>query len=187
MRLCHYSHYLPNMVFCLANINYRAIADIESHQFKIFVEQNNHHRYRNVGGMICFTCSRNIKLIVFPSNGKCRIMGCKSPFNETRDAHLIPFPLQSIQLQSVTVSFKLQGGPVILHKLSAYCYAKNIKYIYEAELFPALRLTCFNPLCVNVFGTGKCVITGIKDLCYINAVQKVIKLINASRAFDSLQ
>lgn len=49
-----------------------------------------------------------------------------------------------------------------------------MKCSYEPELFPALRMTEFNPMCVNVFSSGKIVIMGLKTISYCDFVNDVI-------------
>lgn len=169
----------------ITNINYKArVSNLNSARFKSFVEQNKIYSHRQVGGMISFKCPNNIRLIVFPSTGSCRLMGCKSPFNEVRDSYLLPFTVENICLQSISVSFKLHSGSLNLRKLAAYCHKNNIRYEYEPELFPALRLTCYNPICVNVFSTGKVIMMGIKQLYFNEEVHQVMKLINVARTAD---
>lgn len=64
----------------------------------------------------------------------------------------------TLKLQTITMSGHLPER-VNLYKLS-----DCISSTYEFELFTALRITAYNPLCVNVFGSGACVITGCKDI-----------------------
>ena len=54
----------------------------------------------------------------------------------------------------------------------------RIKCCYEPELFPALRVTKYDPLCVNVFPSGKIVILGIKTMNYSHVVNNVLKYIS---------
>ena len=72
-----------------------------------------------------------------------------------------------------------------LPELGNFCHHQAISYIYEPELFPALRLTTFDPLCVNVFMSGKCVILGLKHLNYVKHVNRVKNLINRSECHAS--
>lgn len=155
----------------IVNINYagRVLEDVS------------HLPFRNYAPfMYIYNCDDKYKLIVFKS-GKCRIMGCKTPLTINKDD--LPVQVQITRILSTTVTFKLPST-LNLSKLGNYCYDNNISYMYEPELFPALRLSSFNPLCVNVFGSGKCVILGIKHLCFKKYVTKVQRLINASNAFD---
>ena len=46
--------------------------------------------------------------------------------------------------------------------------------VYEPELFPALRYKKYNPLCVNIFASGKIVILGIRSLDYQATVAEII-------------
>ena len=36
-------------------------------------------------------------------------------------------------------------------------------FVYEPELFPALRIREYNPASVNVFTTGKVIVCGLRD------------------------
>ena len=97
------------------------------------------------------------KLIVF-SSGKCRVMGLREPLHSSDDQRL-PFQINDLQIQSVTAVLNL-GFTVNLIRL-----ARSISSCsYEPEIFPAVRLTEFNPICVNVFGSGKVVIMGLKSI-----------------------
>ena len=93
-------------------------------------------------------------IIIFKS-GKCRIMGCKKKL-----CYLKPlrFKIENIKVQSVTVVEKL-NQILNLHKLSVML---DCDAMYEPELFPALRFLKFNPMCVNIFSTGKVIILGIR-------------------------
>ena len=48
--------------------------------------------------------------------------------------------------------------------------AEKTDCIYEPEIFQGLRLIKFNPLCVNIFHSGKLVITGLKTLNFYDDV-----------------
>ena len=111
----------------------------------------------------CVLRYQEYTIILFPS-GKCRIMGCKQPINPS--SLPLNITIQSIQSITVTCDF---GEPINLNLL-----ARNSPSMYEPEIFPALRLTYYDPLCVNVFHTGKIVITGLKDLNYITFVSCVL-------------
>ena len=75
----------------------------------------------------------------------------------------------NIQIQSVTVSTDL-GFNVNLYILS-----NKLKHdgMFEPELFPALRYNKYNPLCVNIFSSGKIIILGLKSLNF-NLIVKTI-------------
>jgi Transcription factor TFIID (or TATA-binding protein, TBP) len=99
------------------------------------------------------------KMLLFPS-GKCRLMGLNKPFNEDMQ---LPLKIHNVEIQSVTVTCHV-GHQINLLKLARQM--PHNERIYEPELFPALRMTKFNPICVNVFSTGKVVILGLKSLSY---------------------
>lgn len=109
------------------------------------------------------------KLLIFKS-GKCRLMGCKKPITN------IDLPITDLQIQSVTATMDL-GVKLDLPLLATRLTSSNC--VYEPELFPALRLTrSFNPLCVNVFASGKVVILGLKTLDIKPTCIKVANCLN---------
>ena len=99
----------------------------------------------------------SVKLIVFRS-GKCRLMGLKEPLQST---HELPYVVHNLEIQSATVVMNFRSEINILRLSHALPLCERI---YEPELFPALRLTKYRPMCVNVFASGKIVILGLKDL-----------------------
>ena len=102
--------------------------------------------------------------IIFFRSGNCRIMGCKKPIEKNELQH----DIQNIRMQSMSVVINL-GIRINLYRLS-----KLTKCWFEPELFPALRLNKYDPICVNVFSTGKIVILGIKNLNYKVYVDNII-------------
>ena len=96
-------------------------------------------------------------MLVF-SSGKFRLMGLKQPITSYENLPLMP---ASLTLQSATIVGNY-GESIRLCELATELTSSRC--IYEPELFPAARLLDFNPLCVNVFSTGKIVILGVKDL-----------------------
>lgn len=106
------------------------------------------------------------KLLLFPS-GKCRVMGLKQPITEDIE---FPFKIYDLKIQSLTVSYTA-GNKINLLKL-AYRMPQSER-VYEPELFPALRMTKFNPACVNVFSSGKIVILGLKVLAYQSFLKSI--------------
>jgi len=101
--------------------------------------------------------------IVFFKTGNCRIMGCKKPIETNK----LQYNIEDIRLQSLTIVINI-GVAVNLYKL-----ARITKCWFEPELFPALRLTKYDPICVNVFSTGKIVILGLRNLNYGGYVDNI--------------
>ena len=101
------------------------------------------------------------KLLLFLS-GKCRLMGLKHPFS--KDIQL-PLKIYNMEIQSLTVTYNV-GFKINILELARRMPPRE--HMYEPELFPALRLTKFNPVCVNVFSSGKIVILGLRELAYQN-------------------
>lgn len=106
-------------------------------------------------------------ILVF-SSGKCRIMGCKIALTSS---DILPFGVTISRIQSITVTFKLN----MMVNLPRLARAPNCSW--EPEIFPALRLLDFNPLCVNVFGSGKVVILGIRNLRYKKIIRRICKFV----------
>ena len=134
----------------IVNINYRGritcnIGDIQFPEMRAPPKQ------------LVMECGNGEKLLIFPS-GKCRLMGCKS---SVQCVSHYPIPIVLTNIFSVTVVMNIQRR-IDLRQLATRL--GNKKCIYEPELFPALRLTKFNPLCVNVFASGKIVIFGMKKV-----------------------
>jgi len=124
------------------------------------------------------------KLIVF-SSGKCRIMGLREPINPN-DEQLLPYQINDLQIQSVTGVFNL-GSTVNLIRLArnVSSSSSSSSWSYEPEIFPAVRLTKFNPICVNVFGSGKVVVMGMKSITdgWESLIDDVIASIKAADAY----
>jgi TATA-box binding protein (TBP) (component of TFIID and TFIIIB) len=85
-------------------------------------------------------------------------MGCKSPVQSVID---YPIPFAITNIVSITSVMNMQRK-IDIRKM--FNEMGSRKCMYEPELFPALRLKIFNPLCVNVFASGKIVILGLKKL-----------------------
>ena len=82
-------------------------------------------------------------------------------------------------MQSATACINV-GCNLHLGKLGNFCHYNSISYLFEPELFPALRLTSFDPLCINIFASGKCMILGLRHLCFQKYVKQIEHLINRS-------
>ena len=164
----------------IANVNFRGqiLDSVDELPFRKQPPHMYSQRYSVDGG------PSKITLIIFPS-GKCRVMGCRDHISKYQTSLLdkLPYRFGEWKIMSTSVTFDMQST-LNLQKLGNYCYQSNVKYIFEPELFPALRLTTYNPLCVNVFSSGKCVVLGIRHLCYAKVIHKIRRLINTS---DCLQ
>lgn len=140
----------------LANINYRGFLDqkyIKKMEFpytkpKQIVDKRGKHT-----------------ILIFKT-GKCRIMGCKEPIR-MQD---LQYNIKNIVIQSITVTANV-GQKIHLLKLENQL---KRQCMYEPELFPALRFLKYNPLCVNIFSSGKVVILGLPSLQYHQKVESII-------------
>jgi len=108
---------------------------------------------------------KDYTIVIFKS-GSCRIMGCKKILDESK----LPFKIIVNGIQSITTSIDLRRR-INLNKLAKEL---NNNCYFDPETFPALRMTAFNPLCVNVFASGKVVIMGIKTLDYNDLVNRIL-------------
>ena len=111
----------------------------------------------------CVMKFQNYTIVVFRS-GKCRVMGCKAPL----DISSLPLPIEIECIQSVSITFDY-GHRLNLVKMLELDSAAT----YEPEIFPALRINDFNPLCVNVFASGKVVVHEIKTLNFNELVDEI--------------
>ena len=157
----------------ISNINYAAKA----------IESVSHLPYRTSPPYM-YVCKTNWCTLVMFKTGKCRLMGCKRP-TMTKVIDVGGVKVSILRILSVSVNFEV-GSAIRLCDLGNYCHHQSIKYLYEPELFPALRLSTFDPLCVNVFASGKCVILGLKHLCYAKHVKRIKHLINTSGSLRPL-
>jgi TATA-box binding protein (TBP) (component of TFIID and TFIIIB) len=141
----------------ISNINYKAKASVEA---------ISHLDYGIKKPQQYIQKCPKYKIIIFRS-GNCRVMGCKKPLH---DNEKFPFGIKIQRIQSITISENI-GSVVNLYKM-----ARSMKHecLFEPELFTALRFTKYNPLCINVFATGKVMILGIKDLDYKKQIMKIM-------------
>lgn len=143
---------------------------------------NLHQLHQNLMGSVLYTSRPTMLLLkdaegtlmIFAS-GKFRIMGLVDELDATLKVYGIfskmgfdQFP--PITVQTMTVKLKLK--PVNLHVLS-----NLIKSNLNLEIFPALQITKYKPVSVNVFASGAVVICGVKTLDVVNEIEHDLKLI----------
>jgi TATA-box binding protein (TBP) (component of TFIID and TFIIIB) len=150
IKSCCSNHYFPRME--IVNINYkgRVVCNLSDLEFP---------KNMSPPQQLVYCCKAGEKLLVF-SSGKCRLMGCRKAITSTHD---FPIPIILTDITCMTLVMNLYVG-VNLIQLANKLGSR--KCMFEPEIFPALRLTQFNPLCVNVFASGKIVILGLKHLKY---------------------
>jgi TATA-box binding protein (TBP) (component of TFIID and TFIIIB) len=122
----------------------------------------------------CIINCNEYKIVVFPSRS-CRIMGCRKELNFSE----IPFKIDIQCIQSITLSANI-NEKINLFKLSEFL---GVTARYEPEIFPCLRLLQYNPICVNVFSSGKIIFLGIRSLDYNEFVTNVITFIKSCLFF----
>jgi TATA-box binding protein (TBP) (component of TFIID and TFIIIB) len=108
--------------------------------------------------------SKNLKLVVFKS-GKFRVMGPQTTAGAACRLAQKYFKTEKIaplEWQTSTVVLDLKRS-INLAKLYEHERVGTNRFVYyEPETFPGLTLNCFGSCHVNVFASGKVVITGIK-------------------------
>ena len=147
----------------IVNINYKGKVACKMGELKFPKHQPSPQQ-------LVYNCTNGEKLLVFTS-GKCRLMGCKIPICSTAD---LPIPVMLTNISSITLVMKLDES---INLISLANKLGSKKCSYEPELFPAVRLTAFNPLCVNVFASGKIVILSVKTLDYKNLYVSIKRVI----------
>ena len=105
--------------------------------------------------------------VIFTS-GKCRLMGLKRPLDMNVDIDMGEYKIRVESLQSATWTFKISDSSVHLANLYTKLAKRGRRCMFEPELFPALRIMTYDPMCVNIFSSGKCVVMGSKTTDNIN-------------------
>ena len=128
---------------------------------------NNSKFYKKQPQMLVVTNTNGVKMIIFNS-GKFRIMGNFIPTLRNANNEIKKFKMKSIQTQlscqTSTVVTRLNKKNINLSRLFSHLQSLyQNKYIGHCELesFPAIALKIWDPLHVNIFASGKIVITGV--------------------------
>ena len=138
----------------IANINYKGhvLDSVENLPFRVYKPKQ-------------FVCKfKKYSLVIF-QNGNCRVMGCKKPLSYIEK----PIRIKIDALQSITVTFQL-SKQINIYKLSQKMQGNCM---FDPEIFPALRYTKYDPMCVNVFSNGKVVVLGIKSFDCEDLIQQI--------------
>ncbi len=115
--------------------------------------------------------------VIFFQSGKFRVMGCIDELEATFLAYKYTSLINDdefppITLQSYTATCHL-GFKVILENMAATSNA----FLYEPELFTALRILEFNPASVHVFNTGKIVVCGLRDVEQMSGILQKLHIL----------
>jgi TATA-box binding protein (TBP) (component of TFIID and TFIIIB) len=115
-------------------------------------------------------------VVLFFKSGAFRIMGdlddINANFTLCRLLNEFCYRIPDIHLQTMT-AVSSNSLNINLNKLSEKI--PSHKRIYETELFPALQITLFAPIHVNVFSSGSVVLLGVKDLTVAQAIVDHLK------------
>jgi len=107
-------------------------------------------------------------LLIFKS-GAFRIMGKNDSLDNHFDVYLLLSQISNVVpeiiLQTMTASYNFKRK-INLNKL-----ADEPNTHYTAEFFPAVHITKFKPVHVNVFSTGRVTVCGIKDILDCNIIK----------------
>src|SRR5271156_4506504 len=115
--------------------------------------------------------------LIFFSNGKHRVMGCKDELDATLLAYKYvamidksdnDFPLLYSQSSTVRVLFhKRIHLPSLSH---IYSNMSSNQVHFEPEIFPTVLIRKYKPLPVNVFSIGKIIICGVRDMEQVHSI-----------------
>jgi TATA-box binding protein (TBP) (component of TFIID and TFIIIB) len=92
-------------------------------------------------------------------------MGCRKELN----VKLLPFEIENVIIQSMTAVINIDSR-INLTKMSI---AMGRNCLYEPEIFPALRYIKYNPLCINIFTSGKVIILGLRSLDQTDLITEI--------------
>ena len=102
--------------------------------------------------------------------GTFRVMGKCDEIDALLAIHAIFFQDDTIIIPGSLILQTMTMRGRMGHEVNLYTLSSLIQSVYEFELFTALRITKYLPMCVNVFGSGACVITGCKDIDKANEI-----------------
>lgn len=154
----------------IVNVNYRGCinqpVDLKDFQNKFVNSKLSKHPFQ----LTIKDVDSSITLLLF-ANGNFRLMGCKNDDDYEALCVLYKFTklidkgqLPCLILQSMTVKAKYPFH-INLYKLSDL-----IESFLELELFPALTITKYKPVKVNVFATGNIIMCGIRDFDFSKTI-----------------
>ncbi len=117
-------------------------------------------------------------MLIFNS-GKFRIMGGKiddldAHANIYNVARLCARHTPKVKLQTMTSTFKFPN------KVNLALLADNIESHCNLEQFPAVHVQKFKPMCVNVFASGKAIITGLQKEEVANDIENELLTLYSS-------
>ena len=135
----------------ITNINYKGRVRTDLSQFN-FGEKKPKQCVKKIDG----------RTIIIFQNGSCRVMGCKEKINGS-----LPYGIILDRIQSISAYFDLNI------KINLFKLSQRIRCIYEPELFPAMQLIKYKPMCVNVFQSGKVTILGLKTFDFIPIIHEI--------------
>jgi len=110
-------------------------------------------RVTNTSPFMHLLKTKDYTIVAFKNTDKCRVMGKKIPPN-------LPVKIVCIQTMSASHDLKFR---LHLSNLAKELRKRGVKIEYEPEIFPALRLLDYDPVCVNMFSSGKITLLGLKS------------------------
>ena len=128
------------------------------------IQDINHLKFRHHPTMAVIKCEEGT-LIVF-KNKRCRLMGMKKPLS-TLDKIPIKIHIERVMSRTIMIDY---GKTINLYKFK--------RDFYEPEIFPAVKLKKFAPINVNIFGSGKIIVTGVKSKECSRLVRNIIQHID---------
>jgi TATA-box binding protein (TBP) (component of TFIID and TFIIIB) len=162
------------------NVNYRSCHDkcINLLQFQSILPPNTNSKL----------CIKPAQLVIhdekgtllFFSNGKLRIMGCNDEIDATFLSYKYTMMLdddynfQPVYTQTMTVRVVL-NKKINIASFVDVCTTSLISFNYEPEFFPAVHLTKYKPISINVFSTGKIIMCGVREIDQVHNIIQELK------------
>lgn len=137
---------------------------------KLATSSNSPHR------MTYFSCNKKFKILIFRSK-KIRLMGNVEEEEGKLLKYLtdLPFKVKIDKMQSMTGVHDLGHSVNLIDINKKFSHHKSRQVMYEPEIFPAaIRFIRFNPICVNVFATGKVTLMGLKNRSQGNMICDIL-------------
>ena len=80
--------------------------------------------------------------------------------------------MPALELQTMTVTAQVENWQKA--NFARFIRERGLKTYHDFEIFSALRITQFNPVCVNLFSSGKLVMCGVKSIEQAKEIQFTI-------------
>ena len=152
--LHHLSSLIPNSVL---RIGRPTQLSVEINKVKIFLFCGRGVRVMGKGDLLTTDCLSN-ELMAYG-----HMLAVLEHFTEEMPA---------LELQTMTVTAQVENWQKT--NFTRFIQECGFKTYHDFEIFSALRITQFNPVCVNLFSSGKLVMCGVKSIEQAEEIQLTI-------------